>query len=457
MKVNDNEIAIKNNKVIKNKNTKINSSEKNELEISTLKMTDNNKLKKNNKYRLNSSKNINNNFKKSFDSKNSLRQNLKKPNLNNGININTSKNIRNSNIHKKNKAKINIRNKENISKKRNNENYNSNDNLNTYNINKTFYNITKKIKNSKQKKRQTSSEHNNIIDKENKKYPNFIDSENNNHKHNYNVDSQSEKHNIFIEENENKQNINNFCYDSGSRDNEKDIYDQNENKIVFRCDDYSLFTFGNSFSYSNSKRSKSTKRFYGNDISNNIDVIDDSNKNSCFNLISQYNSNKNNNNYVNKLKEENENLKKELKESNEQITFLMYKINELKQNKKNTLKKSIKDKISPANLWEKKIINFDIEDKENYNSYNHNDILNLKITLDNKTKNKKDLSKDIIDNSNNIKGKIKCNQNKKYINNNKKDIKNIKHKKIKTQNKSNSHYSEKTGDKINEYISMIKI
>ena len=46
MKVNDNEIAIKNNKVIKNKNTKINSSEKNELEISSLKMTDNNKLKK---------------------------------------------------------------------------------------------------------------------------------------------------------------------------------------------------------------------------------------------------------------------------------------------------------------------------------------------------------------------------------------------------------------------------
>jgi hypothetical protein len=457
MKVNDNEIAIKNNKVIKNKNTKISSLEKNELEISSSKMNDNNKLKKNNKYRLNSSKNINNNFKKSYEPKNSLRQNLKKANLNNGININTSKNSRNSNIQKKNRSKINIRNKENISKKRNNANYNSNDNLNNYNINKTFYNITKKIKNSKQQKKKTSSENNNNIVKENKNYPNFLDSENNNHKHNYNIDSQSEKHNIFIEENENKQNINNFCYESGSRDNDKDIYDQNENKIVFRCDDYSLFTFGNSFSYSNSKRSKSTKRFYGNDISNNIDVIDDSNKNSCFSLISQYNSNKSNNSYVNKLKEENENLKKELKESNEQITFLIYKINELKQNKKYSLKKSIKDKISPPNLWDKRMINFDIEDKENYNSYNHNDILNLKISLDNKIRNKKDLSKDNIDNTNNIKRKIKCNQNKNYINNNKKDSKSNKNKKIKTQNKSNSHYSEKMGDKINEYISEIKI
>ena len=161
-------------------------------------------------------------------------------------------------------------------------------------------------------------------------------------------------------------------------------------------------------------------------------------------------------NYVNKLKEENENLKKELKESNEQITFLMYKINELKQNKKISLKKSLKEKISPPNLWDKRMINFDIDDKENYNSYNHNDTLNLKMTLDNKIKNKKDISRDIIDNCN-IKRKSKCNQNKNYINNNKKDSKNIKNKKIKTQNKSNSRYSEKTGDKINECISMIKI
>jgi len=457
MKVNDNEITIKNNKVMKNKNPKMNNSEKTELEISSLKINDNNKLKKNNKYRLNSSKNINNNFKKSFESKNSLKQNLKKTNLNNGININTSKNIRNSNIQNKNKKKINIRNKENISKNKNNANYNSNDNLNNYNINKTFYNITKKIKNSKQQKGNNSPEHNNIFAKENKKYPKFVDSENNNHKHNYNVDSQSEKHNIFIEENENKQNINNFCYESGSKDNDKDTYDQNENRIVFRCDDYSLFTFGNSFSYSNSKRSKSTKRLYGNDINNNIDVIDDSNKNSCFSLISQYNTKNNNNNYVNKLKEENENLKKELKESNEQITFLMYKINELKQNKKISLKKSLKEKISPPNLWDKRMINFDIDDKENYNSYNHNDTLNLKMTLDNKIKNKKDISRDIIDNPNNIKRKSKCNKYKNFINNNKKDSKNNKNKKIKTQNKSNSRYSENTGDKINEYISMIKI
>ena len=46
MKVNDNENTIKNNKVIKNRNIKINGSEKNELEISSLKMNDNNKLKK---------------------------------------------------------------------------------------------------------------------------------------------------------------------------------------------------------------------------------------------------------------------------------------------------------------------------------------------------------------------------------------------------------------------------
>ena len=103
---------------------------------------------------------------------------------------------------------------------------------------------------------------------------------------------------IFLEEsNYCKHKINNFNYETGSDDN------LNENIIFLKYDNNSSLTFGNSFTYSNSQRSKSTKK------NENVDNI----------------SNKfpfRNNNYVNKLKEENETLKKELKESNDQIKFL---------------------------------------------------------------------------------------------------------------------------------------
>ena len=101
--------------------------------------------------------------------------------------------------------------------------------------------------------------------------------------------------------------------------------DLNENKIVLKCENNSLLTFGNSVSYSNSQKSKSTKKYFNNDKKNNNDkniiIHNDNTKNSSFTLLNHCNIN---NNYLNKLKEENETMRKELKESNDQITFLMY-------------------------------------------------------------------------------------------------------------------------------------
>jgi hypothetical protein len=284
--------------------------------------------------------------------------------------------------------------------------------------------------------------------KENKKYINFNDSENNNYKHNYNKDSQSvEKNNILIEEN--KENINNFCYETGTKE------DSNENKIILKCDNNSLLTFGNSFSYSNSQKSKSTKKFFNNDNNNkdkDKDIINinnkDKNKNSCFNLIGQYNLN-NNYNYVNKLKEENETLRKELKESNDQITFLMSQIRELKEGKNYKPSKILRKKVCPPNIWNKKPMNIDDNEKENYNNCN-----TLENKIYGKVNNKKNIIKHINENNNinnNNGNKLKVNKikiNKKIF---------IGNKKYQKKNNANLIYLDKPCEKINECISKIKI
>ena len=84
-----------------------------------------------------------------------------------------------------------------------------------------------------------------------------------------------------------------------------------DNKILFKGgENGSPITFGNSFSYTNSKKSSSTRRVLKND---DIEKDDES---------------------ISILKSQNETLKKELKESNQQITFLKNEIEKLIKKRK---------------------------------------------------------------------------------------------------------------------------
>ena len=119
--------------------------------------------------------------------------------------------------------------------------------------------------------------------------------------------------NLKINSNEDRNNntTNNYEIDS-SEDNMID------NKIFFKSGvDGSPITFGNSFSYTNSKRSSSKRRILKNNDNENMDNI--------------YNKDDDN---VSLLKSQNETLKKELKESNEQITYLKNEIEKLIKKKK---------------------------------------------------------------------------------------------------------------------------
>ena len=119
------------------------------------------------------------------------------------------------------------------------------------------------------------------------------------------------KNNLKINTNEDRNNntTNNYEIDS-SEDNMID------NKIYFKGGgNGSPITFGNSFSYTNSKRSSSTRRVFKNNDNDISEFKDDDNS-------------------VFLLKSQNETLKKELKESNEQITYLKNEIEKLIKKKK---------------------------------------------------------------------------------------------------------------------------
>ena len=162
----------------------------------------------------------------------------------------------------------------------------------------------------------------------------FFDSEENNrniNNFNYNADSHSNKlEKILFEE---KNNVNNFCYETISKEDSH----ENDEKIILKCDNYSMLTFGNSFSYSNSQKRKTNKKFLNNE--NNKSNND---KNINIDEIRE-------NNYMNKLKEENETLKKELIESAQQISFLMHQIQNLKDNTYFPIKKNNK-KFKHSNM-----------------------------------------------------------------------------------------------------------
>ena len=82
------------------------------------------------------------------------------------------------------------------------------------------------------------------------KTKNFFDSEEsrniNVNNYNYNADSHSNKLESLIFD-EKINNINNFCYETISKEDSN----ENEDKIILKCDNYYLMTLGNSFSYSN--------------------------------------------------------------------------------------------------------------------------------------------------------------------------------------------------------------
>ena len=225
---------------------------------------------------------------------------------------------------------------------------------------------------------------NGTLDKE-RRCNNFLDSDENNQRisvnnYNYNADSHSNKLETLLFE-ENKNNINNFLYETLSKEDSNE--NENENKIILKCDNYSLLTFGKSFSYSNSNKRHTNKKFFNKEVnkSNNERIKLNLNKENDFN-------------YINKLKEENEFLKKELKESTEQISYLIHKIKDLKNDSflpiKKTKKKSIHRNTS---------IKVNRKNKEKYEE-------NIKIKLTrinklNKTKNKK--NNDVI---------VNCKKNK---------------------------------------------
>ena len=237
--------------------------------------------------------------------------------------------------------------------------------------------------------------------------------------------------------------INNFNYETGSDDN------INENTIFLKYDNYSSLTFGNSFSYSNSNRSKSTKR--NNNINNNNINNDENTNNNNITFFAQYNNK--NKNYVNKLKEENEALKKELKYSNDQISLLKDQIKELKAV---NIKKNSRNAFLRANIWNKNHIKYEILENGNFN-----DIKNTKefsLDLDNNEKIK--FKKNFFDENNN--NTINWYNNNSYaerkIINVKKNL-NLK-RKIHRKNQdefSSLSFLDKPCENINECISNLKI
>ena len=269
--------------------------------------------KKLNKSRRNStkeSKNIKNGIKKALNPKFYLNTKLPSYKENNLQTINTrSIKTKNNKVTPPKKAKIKIIKKKDNQRQRNNSCSNI---INDNNINDKLIKEKKIINNF--------SISTGLSGSSGDRAKNFLDSEEsrnfNVNNYNYNADSHSNKlESLLFDEKVN--NINNFCYETISKEDSN----ENEEKIVLKCDNYSMLTFGNSFSYSNSQKRKTNRKFLNNDNKKS------SNKQNDVDLDQL-----NDNSYVNRLKLENETLKKELEESAQQISFLMHQIKDLKDN-----------------------------------------------------------------------------------------------------------------------------
>lgn len=272
-----------------------------------------------------------------------------------------------------------------------------------------------------------------------------------------------EKNNILInrynnnrflleESNYCKHKINNFNYETGSDDN------LNENIVFLKCDNYSSLTFGNSFSYSNSQRSK---KYNDENLNiNNINNINDNNNSN--NIPFFYNKKKSNKNYVNKLKEENEALKKELKESNDQISLLKYQIKELAEINCSNLKKSTRNIVfPPPNLWDKRHIKYDFIDSNSNNNINNSMKMNKTnndCSMSFRYNERMKIKKDMLARINNTFNEESFFKNKKKLINVKKNI-NLKKKCYKKNHEE--FYSlcqlDKPCEKITECISNLRI
>ena len=342
---------------------------------------------------------------------------------------------------KKNIIKERIYNKKSILtiKKNNTHNNNSNDNYKSVNIKKSD---NSKLINSISTSAGMSSSSNKIDENSKMNYYDY-------HKNNYNLlnnsieksntvcDKYNNNNRFFLDEsNYCRPKINNFNYETGSDDN------INENIIFLKCDNYSSLTFGNSFSYSNSQRSKK----------NNDENINNNNITFFFN---NSNNNNKNNTYVNKLKEENEALKKELKESNDQISLLKYQIKELEEfNNHTNFKKSTRNIMFPPNLWDKRHLKYELFDSNSFNKINNTKELSMSYRINEKMK----INKDMLENINNTLNEENFYKNKKKLINVKKNI-NLKKKGIKKNNEEfySLYVLDKPCEKITECISNLRI
>ena len=333
--------------VIKRKNNSLSKNNKNTIDNNN---NNSKKLKIIKKQRLNSAKEVKSNAKKIMNSKLKLGVKTSLNKENNDYKYSSAMNSRNlklfhDSITPPKKSKIKIIKKKNNSKSIGTMSTLSGDNFNNF------------FENSEENIRKIGVN-------------NF----------NYNADSHSNKLETILLEG-NKNNVNIFRYDTNSNEDNNNNDINNDGKIMLKCDNYSLLTFGNSFSYSNSQKRKNNKEFFSDD---------------------------NKNNYINKLKEENEILRKELKESTEQISFLINKIKDLKLDNNFLFKKN-----------NKKI---------------NNKSRNISIKINNKIKATYE----------------KKSQNKGIINN-------IKRKQMKTNTNSHIYRDNKYYTKMNECISKTKI
>ena len=268
------------------------------------------KLNKSRRNSTKESKNIKNGIKKGPNPKFYLNTKIPSYKENNLQTINTrSIKTKNNKVTPPKKAKIRIIKKKDNQRQRNNSCSNI---INDNNINDKLIKEKKIINNF--------SISTGLSGSSGDRAKNFLDSEEsrnfNVNNYNYNADSHSNKlESLLFDEKVN--NINNFCYETISKEDSN----ENEEKIVLKCDNYSMLTFGNSFSYSNSQKRKTNRKFLNNDNKKS------NNKQNDFDLDKL-----NDNSYVNRLKLENETLKKELEESAQQISFLMHQIKNLKDN-----------------------------------------------------------------------------------------------------------------------------
>ena len=188
--------------------------------------------KKINKSRRNSTKESKNGIKKALNPKIYLKTKLPSYKENNLQTINTrSTKIKNTQVTPPKKAKIKIIKKKDHQRQRNN----SCDNI--MNDNKINDKLIKETK-----IRNNFSISTGLSSSTGDKAKNFFDSEEsrniNVNNYNYNADSHSNKLESLIFD-EKINNINNFCYETISKEDSN----ENEDKIILKCDNYSMLTF----------------------------------------------------------------------------------------------------------------------------------------------------------------------------------------------------------------------